>query len=57
MLRLILLLMLIVVLFFQEDTRARGFERNLTPDKIIGVTDEGENGDLLFLMTWLVNYN
>ncbi|KAK7582414.1 hypothetical protein V9T40_013859 [Parthenolecanium corni] len=35
-----------------EDTRARGFERNLKPDKIIGVTDEGESGDVLFLMTW-----
>ncbi|XP_065200045.1 chromobox protein homolog 1-like [Planococcus citri] len=35
-----------------EGTRTHGFERNLEPDKIIGITDEGSSGDLHFLMTW-----
>ena len=47
--------MLRFCLISQEDARARGFERNLVPDKVIGVTDEGENGDLMFLVTWSVS--
>lgn len=33
-----------------EDNRARGFNRGLDPDKIIGATDA--SGELLFLMMW-----
>ncbi|CAH1109834.1 unnamed protein product [Psylliodes chrysocephalus] len=33
-----------------EDNRARGFDRGLDPDKIVGATDA--SGELMFLMMW-----
>lgn len=33
-----------------EDNRARGFDRGLKPDKIVGATDA--SGELMFLMMW-----
>lgn len=41
----------IVFFAFKDDVLvARGFERGLEPEKIIGATDSC--GDLMFLMKW-----